>query len=162
VLYRDARFLGASKGGRDALRAFDKAARTKPLVVAADAGPMEIEWGKTEVQSAPEAVQQSTTDGSGSWFVRRSIPETARRKLGKEICFAARRRGTEHAQTRGGFAFDRVVSCSGRDRRWRTKLDFCSGEPFNDHHRSTTLGTAPEIVRARDVLIGLRVRWCTE
>jgi hypothetical protein len=41
-------------------------------------------------------------------------------------------------------------------------LDFCSGEPFNDHHRSTTHGAAPKIVRARDVLIGLCFRWCIE
>jgi hypothetical protein len=88
--------------------------------------------------------------------VRKSIPETARRKLEKEICFAARRRGTEHAETCEGFEFEKVVSCSGRDPRRRTKLDFCSGEPFNDHHRSTTLGAAPEIVRVRSLLIGLK------
>jgi hypothetical protein len=36
-------------------------------------------------------------------------------------------------------------------------LNFCSGEPFDDHHRSTTLGAAPKVVRAiggGDVLIG--------
>jgi hypothetical protein len=107
-------------------------------VVAADAGPMEIECGKPAVRGVPEAVRLSTTDDSGNWLVRKSIPDTVGRKLEKEICFAARRRGTEHAETRGGFEFDRVVSCSDRGPRWRTKLDFCSGEPFNDHHWSTT------------------------
>jgi hypothetical protein len=60
-------------------------------------------------------------------------------------------------ETREEFAFERVVSCCSGEQWWRTKLDFCSGEPFYDHHRPTTLGAAPEIVRARDVLIGLRV-----
>ena len=36
-------------------------------------------------------------------------------------------------------------------------MDFCSREPFDDHHRSTTLGAAPKVVRViggGDVLIG--------
>ena len=44
-----------------------------------------------------------------------------------------------------------------REQRWRTKLDFGSREPFDDHHRSTTLGAAPKIVRVvggGDVLFG--------
>jgi arginase family enzyme len=48
-----------------------------------------------------------------------------------------RRRETEHVETREGF--ERVVSC-GSEQRWRTKLDFCGRKPFDDHHRSTTLG----------------------
>ena len=35
-------------------------------------------------------------------------------------------------------------------------MDFDGGESFDDHHRSTTFGTAPEIVRIRGALIGLR------
>jgi hypothetical protein len=34
-----------------------KAARRKPLVVAADAGPMEIEWEETAVWSVAETVR---------------------------------------------------------------------------------------------------------
>jgi hypothetical protein len=93
--------------------------------------------------------------------LRKSIPERALRKLEEEICFAARRRGTEHAETREGFELEKVVSC-GNGERWRTKLHFYSREPFDDHHRSTTHGAAPEIVRARDVLMDLRFRWCAE
>ena len=39
----------------------------------------------------------------------------------------------------------RVVSCGSRDHRWRTKLDLGSGESFDDHHRSSALGTEPKI-----------------
>ena len=45
-------------------RAFDKAVRRKPPVVAADAGLMEIEWGKTAVRSVAEAVRYSRADDS--------------------------------------------------------------------------------------------------
>jgi hypothetical protein len=77
----------------------------------------------------------------------------------EEICFAARRRGTKHAETREGFELERVVSYGSGDHGWRTKLDFDSREPFYDHHRSTTLGTAPEIAQViggGGVLFGLR------
>ena len=73
-----------------------------------------------------------------------------------EFCSALRRRKTEHAETREGFEFERVVSC-GSEQWWRAKLNFCSREPFDDHHRSTTLGAAPKVVRViggGDVLIG--------
>src|SRR6266536_328580 len=73
-----------------------------------------------------------------------------------EFCSALRRRETEHAERREGFGLERSVSC-GSEQRWRTKLDFCSREPFDDHHRSTTLGTTPKVVRViggGDVLIG--------
>jgi len=38
----------------------------------------------------------------------------------------------------------RVVSCSRHeDAGWRTELDLCRGESFDDRHRSAALGTAP-------------------
>jgi hypothetical protein len=49
-----------------ALRAFDKAVRRKPPVVAADAGPREIECGKTAVWRVVETVRRSAADGTGS------------------------------------------------------------------------------------------------
>ena len=49
--------MGKSESGDRALRAFDKVARRKPLVVAADAGAMEIEWGKTAVWRMAETVR---------------------------------------------------------------------------------------------------------
>ena len=38
----------------------------------------------------------------------------------------------------------RVISCSGDQERWRTKLELCRGESLDDGHRSAALGTAPQ------------------
>ena len=46
-------------------RAFDKAVRRKPPVVAADAGPMQIQLWEGTVWRCREAVRQSTTDDTG-------------------------------------------------------------------------------------------------
>ena len=46
-------------------RAFDKAVRRKPPVVAADAGPMQIQLREGAGSRCGEAVRQSTTDDSG-------------------------------------------------------------------------------------------------
>ena len=43
----------------------------------------------------------------------------------------------------------RVISCSCDQERWRTKLELCRGESFDDGHRSAALGTAPQRVRYR-------------
>ena len=61
----DARFSRSSRRGHGALRAFDKSVRGKPPVVAADAGLMQIQLREGEVSRCAEAVQQSTTDGTG-------------------------------------------------------------------------------------------------
>ena len=45
--------------------------------------------------------------------------------------------------------YGRVISCSRGQERWRTKLELCGGESFDDGHRSTALGTAPQRVRCR-------------
>ena len=103
--------MGKSESGDRALRAFDKVARRKPLVVAADAGAMEIEWGKTAVWRIAETVRWSATDEIGSWLPRKGIEETARRKLKAGSCCWARRRAREHAERRKGFELDRVASC---------------------------------------------------
>ena len=47
-------------------RAFDKAVRRKPPVVAADAGLMQIQLREGAVSRCAEGVLQSTTDDSGS------------------------------------------------------------------------------------------------
>jgi hypothetical protein len=54
-------------------------------VIAADAGPMEIEWEETAVWRVVETVWWGTAEDSGSWLPRKSIAETALRKLEKEI-----------------------------------------------------------------------------
>src|SRR5271167_2064171 len=67
--------------------------------------------------------------------------------------------GTEvRSAWKNTFELERVASCRSRDQRWRTKLDFRSGESFDDHHRPTTLGTRPKIARTSGGarLLGLR------
>jgi len=73
-----------------------------------------------------------------------------------EFCSGLRRRETEHAERREGFGLERGDSCGRSEQRWGTKLDSCSRKPFDDHHRSTTLRTTPETVRASGILIRLR------
>ena len=126
-------------------------------MVAADAGPMEIEWEETAVWSVAETVQWSTAEGAGNGLGQGSIVEEGPRKLRMEFCSALRRRGTEHAEMREGFGLERGVSCGRSEQWWGTKLDFRSRKPFDDHHRSTTLGTTPETVRASGILIRLRL-----
>jgi len=131
-------------------------------VVAADAGPMEIEWEETAVWSVAETVRQSTAEGAGNGLWQESIVEEGPRKSRMEFCSALRRRETEHAERREGFGLERGVSCGRSEQRWRTKLDFCRRKPFDDHHRSTTLGTTPEVGRVfggGDVLFSFRM-WC--
>jgi len=63
----EARFREKLRTGTMVWRAFDKAVRRKPPVVAADAGPMEIQLREGAVSRCAEAVRQSTTDNSGRW-----------------------------------------------------------------------------------------------
>jgi hypothetical protein len=46
-----------------------------------------------------------------------------------------------------GWGCGRVMSCSGDQERWRTKLELCRGESFDDDHRSAAVGTAPQGVQ---------------
>ena len=87
------------------------------------------------------------------------------KKLQEEVGWAARRRSPERAETRGGFELERVVSCRSREHRWRAKLDFGSGEPVDDLHRSTAYRAAPKIGRVfggGSMLLDLRFWWRTE
>ena len=43
----------------------------------------------------------------------------------------------------------RVISCSRGQEWWRTELELCGGESFDDGHRSAALGTAPQRVQGR-------------
>ncbi len=64
-----------------------------------------------------------------------------------EICSAISQEATGRAETREGFELERVASCRSREHRWSTKLDFSSGESFDDHHPRTTLGAELKIAR---------------
>jgi hypothetical protein len=59
------RASGRTAHEHDVRRAFDKAVRRKPPVVAADASPMEIQLREGAVSGSVEAVRQSTIDDSG-------------------------------------------------------------------------------------------------
>jgi len=59
----------------------------------------------------------------------------------------------------GSWGCGRVISCSRDQERWRTELELCCRESFDDHHRSAALGTAPQRVhggRGRGFGVGLR------
>jgi hypothetical protein len=80
------------------------------------------------------------------------------KKLEEGIGLTARHSGTERPEERELFELERVVSCRSADPWWRTKLDFSSGESFNDLHRSTAFRAAPrigEVFGGRVVLFGL-------
>ena len=82
------------------------------------------------------------------------------KKLEEGIDWATRRSGTGRPEGCRVFELERVVSCRSADPWWRTKLDFSSGEPFDDLHRSTAFRAAPrieEVFGAGTVLFGLRL-----
>jgi hypothetical protein len=43
----------------------------------------------------------------------------------------------------------RVISCSRGQERWRTELELCGCESFDDGHRSAALGATPQRVGCR-------------
>jgi hypothetical protein len=82
------------------------------------------------------------------------------KKLEEGIGLTTRHRDAELLEVPGVFALERVVSCRSADPWWRTKLNFGSGEPFDDLHRSTAFRAAPRIgtvFGGRGVLFGLRL-----
>ena len=67
------------------------------------------------------------------------------KKVEEGIGLTARQRDAERLEVPGVFELERVVSCRRADRWWRTKLDFGSGESFDDLHRSTAFRAPPKI-----------------
>ncbi len=123
---------------------------------------MQIQLCEGAVLSRAETVLQGTTHdtvhaeiGYGKKVSRRLWLK----KLEEEIGLTARHRDTERREGRRVFELERVVSCRNADRWWRTKLDFGSGEPFDDLHWSSTLGTAikiPSVFGGGSVFFGKR------
>ena len=94
-------------------RALDKAVRTKPPVVAADAGPMQIQWREGEVSRYAGAVRRSAEDntarpGSGR-SAKLSLTESVEKRK-EEICSVVRRRGTERVEAPRLFVLWTAVS----------------------------------------------------
>ncbi len=115
-----------------------------------------------------EAVLQGTTHDTVRAKIGHGEKVSRRRwskKLEERIGLTARHRDTERPEGRRVFELQRVVSCRNADLWWRTKLDFGSGEPFDDLHRSTAFRAAPRIGKVlggRGVLFGLRLLWRTQ
>jgi len=132
-------------------------------VIAVDAGPMQIQLWEGAVWRCVETVLQGTTPdtlgaeiGHGEKVSRRPWSK----KLEEEIGLTARHRDPKRPEGRRVFELERVVSCRNADPWWRTKLDFGSGEPFDDLHRSTAFRAAPKIgtiFGGRGVLFGLQL-----
>jgi len=144
-------------------RAFEKAVRRKPPAVAADAGPMQIQWWEGAASSCAETVPQSATRDSMSPEAGCCVKggeEGGQRSWKRRSAPWQGHRGTERVEAREGFELERVASCRSHDHRRRTKLDFSSGKSFDNHHRPTTLGARPKIARTGggDLLLGLRCR----
>ena len=117
---------------------------------AADAGPMEIEWSEGPASRCVGTVRRSTADDttrSEAGYCGKMLRRECVSKQEEEICSAIRQQGTERAETRERFELEKVVSWGSGDLRWRTKLHLGSGEPLDDHHRSSTLGAEPKIAR---------------
>src|SRR5215469_886058 len=76
--------------------------------------------------------------------------EKVRRRVGlktrkEAIWTASRQRDAERAEARGVVGLERSVSCCGATLGWRAKLDFRSGEPLDDLHRSTAVRAAVKV-----------------
>jgi hypothetical protein len=132
-------------------------------VVAVGAGPMQIQSWEAAALSRAETVLQGTTHdtvrvemGYGEKVLRRLWSK----KLEEGIGLTARHSGAERPEERELFELERVVSCRSADTWWRTKLDFSSGEPLDDLHRSAAFRAAPrigEVFGGRGVWFGLRL-----
>ena len=135
---------------------------------AADAGPMQIQWWEGAALIRAETVLQGRTHDT----VRAEIgygekgPQRRWSKMLEEgIGLTARHRDAQRQEGRRVFELERVVSCRNADRWWRTKLDFGSGEPFDDLHWSTAFRAAPKIgtvFGGRGVLVDLWLLFPTQ
>src|SRR5258707_7206139 len=136
-----------------------------PPVVAVDADAMQIQSWEGAALSRAETVLQGTTQDTVRAEIGYGEKVSQRRwskKLEEGIGLTARQRDAQRLEVPRVFELERVVSCRRADPWWRTKLDFGSGEPFDDLHRSTAFRAAPKIgtvFGGRGVLFGLRRVW---
>jgi hypothetical protein len=137
-------------------------------VVAVDAGSMQIQSWEGATLSRAETVLQGTTHDSVRAEIGYGEKVSQRlwsKKVEEGIGLTARRRDAERLEVPRVFELERVVSCRSADPWWRTKLDFSSGESFDDLHRSTAFGAAPKIgtiFGGRGALFGLRLLYRTQ
>ena len=134
-------------------------------MIAVDAGPMQIQRWEGAVLRRVESVLQGMRHDTLGTEIGHSEKVSRRlwsKKLEEGIGLTARHRNTEGPEGRRVFELERVVSCRSGDHRWRTKLNFGSGEPFDDLHRSTAFWAAPrigEIFGGGSALFSLRLMY---
>jgi hypothetical protein len=124
---------------------------------------MEIQSWEGAALNRAETVLRGTTQGTERAEIGYSEKVWQRlwsKKVEEGIGLTARHKDTERLEVPRVFELERVVSCRTADLWWRTKLNFGSGEPFDDLHRSTAFRAAPKIgiiFGGRGVLFGLRL-----
>ncbi len=137
-------------------------------MIAADAGPMQIQWWEGAALSFAQTVQQDTTQRHcvlGNWLRRKSVGKTVVEPAGERDRLGGKAERCGAPRSAWSSRVGEVVSCRSGDHRWGTKLDFGWGEPFDDLHRSTALRAAPKIgsvFGGRGVLFGLRLLFRTQ
>lgn len=124
---------------------------------------MEIEWRVGAALRCAEVVQRSEEENS-AWVGPGRSPKKSKTKnvlkRKEEICSAIRQRSTGRGEARRVFVMWKVLSCSNRYHRWRTKLHLGGRKSLDDYHRSSTLGAAPKIARVLDACGVLLHLWC--
>jgi|SRR5580692_12577689 hypothetical protein len=109
---------------------------------------MGIECREGLVWECAGTVERSTVDHTarpeGGFCVEMWQGEPPR-KPDEQIWSAIGRTTTGRGEARRILLMEKVVSCGSGDHRWRTELYLGSREPFDDHHRSSTLGAEPKI-----------------
>src|ERR1700675_4028317 len=124
---------------------------------------MQIQWWEGAALSRAETVLQGTTHDTVRAEIGYGEKVSQRlwsKKLEKGIVLRAGHRNARPVGGRRVLGGERVVSCRRADPWWRTKLNFGSGEPFDDLHRSTAFRAAPKngtIFGGRGVLSGLQL-----
>jgi hypothetical protein len=108
---------------------------------------MQIQWWEGAALSRAETGLQGTTQDrvrAEIGYGEKVSQRLQSKKLEEEIGLTASQKDTQHPEGRRVFELERGVSCRNAGPWWRTKLNFGSGEPFDDLHRSTAFRAAPK------------------
>ena len=109
---------------------------------------MQIQSWEGAALSRAETVLQGTTQDTVGAEIDCGEKVSQRlwlKKLEEGIYWATGHSGTGRPEGCRVFELERVVSCRSADLWRRTKLNFGSGESFDDLHRSTAFRAAPKI-----------------
>jgi len=117
--------------------------RQKEAAGAADAVLMQIEWrerGLLKLSGCSMSVaEEPTRMDQGEARLKRNLL-WGMKKLSSGDGDTLRRDARKRADSA---LCGRVISCSHGHERWRTELELCCCEAFDDGHRSAALGTTP-------------------